>query len=142
MKTNEIDDKAFEAMLATARESGAAAGRDAAGWMIQDLWGGRQTRPAAALRNARAVVDDVCECADRLGWQVPNLSGEWADGPTIGGLAAEVGMDDYDDVDADVYSDAMNDLCTAWEDAASEAMLGALEESAREYLANDDDAAE
>ncbi len=129
MTTNEIDDKAFAAMLATARESGAAAGRDAAEWMIQDLWGGRQTRPAAALRDARAVVDDVCECADRLGWQVPDLSGEWADGPTIGGLAAEVGMAD------DVYSDAMNDLCTAWEDAASEAMLGALEASAREFLA-------
>lgn len=130
----------FKTMLAAARAYGERVGRNAAGWLIHDLWGGRRSRPAAALRMARAVVDDSAECAERYGWQVPDLSGEWADGPTSDDVASECGLElaeDADDAARDEYHETLNELCSAWEDSVADALFGALEESARSFLASE-----
>lgn len=68
---------------------------------------------------AESLLTDVDpEVMDRIGFG-PTLSGEWADDPTPGSLAASVG------VRAD--SRVLDALCDAWELGASTAFLAAVE---------------
>lgn len=135
------DDKTFRTMLQATRDYGERVGRNAADSMIQDLWGGRQTSPAAARRNALAVVDDVCDTANRLGWSMPDLSGEWAGDPTPADVASACGLElaeDADDAARNAYYETLGELCSAWEDSAADGMFAELERSAAEFLASEE----
>lgn len=111
---------------------GNRAGEDAAYWAIQDLWGGRVTRgeteAAAAFLKAFDDGDDTGLCE-------PQLSGEYSDEPTPQSLAIDCGLDE----DAD--PDDVDELCSMWEQACSEAYWGTLERSAREQVAPEEPAA-
>ena len=54
------------------------------------------------------------------------LSGEWADGYTLGRLSEELGVDEE--------SDGFSDLCTAFEDAYHDAYYAEVERSCRYQL--------
>jgi hypothetical protein len=117
-------DKALE----QAAEMGRNAGENAASWIIQDSWGGRVTRgekqAASAFLEAYEESDDTPN--------PPNLSGEWADSETPQSLMDS--LFNEEELELDEVQDAQDDICTAWEDAASDAFYSTLEESARSVL--------
>lgn len=97
-------------ILAMARQDGAEVGRNKASW----AWDGNTddaTIRAWVVGNAEGdpmVMDAYCP---------PSLSGEWADDATPASLC-----EDYDVSPDDARADWITDeICTAWEDAASTA---------------------
>ena len=110
-------------------EMGKQAGESAALWIIQDTWGGRVTRGErdAALAFLRAMDD-----GDELP-EPPNLSGEWDGDETPASLMESCFGEDWQD-NAD-FCDAQDDICSAWEIAASDAFFSTLCQSAESVLA-------
>lgn len=115
----------LERALNRAATLGNQAGTGAAYWAIQDLWGGRAGRGAddAAREFLRRYED-----GDDTGLCEPQLSGEYSDEPTPQSLAIDCGIEEDD-------ADAIDELCSMWEQACSEAYWWTLERSAREQVA-------
>jgi hypothetical protein len=127
--TTSSDDKS----LKLADELGRRAGEDAASWVIQDLWGGRATRgeKEAAQSVLRQLEDGDPAIYDAF--RIPNLSGEWAGDPIPFDLFQECTGHEYFPEQAG-NQEFMDELCTAWETAVSDAFFSTLEKSAREFL--------
>lgn len=126
-----MTDKEYEAWRKAAEELGAEAGKNAADWWEQDAIGGRATRSEreCAELTLRGLDDGDPLVLDSL--PCPNLSGEWAGDPTPRSLAEELGFN------PDGYNDGpeiLSDLCDAWQDAASDAVVSAVESHCRSYL--------
>lgn len=125
--TMETDAECFAELLKEAAELGRAAGQNAAEWWEQDVIGGRVSSRVDTREVARYILqgmeDGDPEFLDSLPW--PNLSGEWAGDPTPASLYAELGIEAEQDSDDGA-------LCTAWEDAASEAVVREVERLCRE----------
>jgi hypothetical protein len=123
----------IETATRRAETLGTLAGRNAAEWVAQDAFGGRHTgdSEAAAREFLRMAEDGDPVLYDR--YQAPNLSGEWADSMTPGRLmdhcfATEDGFAEC--------ADSEDEICLAYEDAASNGFWGRLEECAALVLDN------
>ena len=100
--------------IAQAKRDGRAAGLNAAAWCIDG-----NTSDATCKAIADGLDSGDPAILDRF--NVPNLSGEWADSPTPHSLASEYG------IDAERRADALDEVCSAWENAASDAFWMELE---------------
>jgi hypothetical protein len=116
-----------------ARSIGNKAGKNAAYWAIQDLWGGRSTR--GERETAQSVITQLEEGDSRIydAFSLPTLSGEWADEMNQDDLFRICTGTDYDPEEDD-HQETMDELSTTWEDAVSSSFYETLEESARSYI--------
>lgn len=103
-----------------AKKDGADAGRAAASWIFDG-----NSSEESYRRILKGIEDGDPEIMDQF--RVPNLSGEWADDPTPQSLAEDYGIEGRDDV--------LDEICSAWEDAASTAFYAEIERIARQHLA-------
>ena len=110
MRTREI--------LREARKLGREAGHAAATWVVD---GNTSDETKQMMREG--IEDGDPEVLDML--RIPNLSGEWGDEPTPSALYQDIGFDQETDKRSDWLSDQ---ICTDWEDAASEAFFTQLRE--------------
>jgi hypothetical protein len=111
-----------------AASMGKRAGESAALWVIQDTWGGRVTR---GEREAASAFLRAMEEGDELP-EPPNLSGEWSGDETPSSLMASCFGEDWQDNED--FRDAQDDICSAWEIAASDAFFSTLCQSAESVL--------
>ena len=125
--------------IAAARDLGTAAGENAASWWEMDAIGGRANGDTAAT--ARRVLDGLAdgdpEIIDAL--PRPDLSGEWADAETPRSLFETVtGADAHAEAswNNDAYHATLEELCTAWEDGAADAVQRAIERQCRAALSS------
>jgi hypothetical protein len=115
---------------------GARAGQNAAQWAIQDLWEGRATRGEREC--AESVLRQLDEGDARIydSFTLPDLSGEWAGDPTPHTLFEDcTGYEYFPDIDD--HHETLDELCTTWEQAVSDAFFSTLEESARKLLSEE-----
>jgi len=111
----ESSDDLFTRAELCAHELGEKAGRNHANWIEQDLFGGRFTGNQAEA--ARAVLKAIDDCDNGLYDGLPNLSGEYADGPTPTSILKDIFycMDlDSEDQESEL-EDMLDDLCEQWE---------------------------
>ncbi len=111
-------------ILRAARKDGRDAGKAAASWCFD----GNTTRETY-LAFLKGAEDGDPAVLDRF--NLPNLSGEYADDPTPQSLAEDYGISE-DDKRAEWLID---DLCTEWENAAHTAFWDELERVARFQVA-------
>jgi sugar/nucleoside kinase (ribokinase family) len=130
--TTEISNT-IETAVKRAETLGTKHGRNAAEWAAQDAFGGRHTgdSEAAAREFLRMAEDGDPVLFDR--YQAPNLSGEWADNMTIGRLMDHCFATEDDLAEC---ADSEDEICLAYEDAASNGFWGRLEECAALVLDN------
>jgi hypothetical protein len=123
----------IDAAIKRAETLGTKHGRNAAEWAAQDAFGGRHTgdSEAAAREFLRMAEDGDPVLHDR--YQAPNLSGEWADNMTIGRLMDHCFATEDDLAEC---ADSEDEICLAYEDAASNGFWGRLEECAALVLDN------
>lgn len=78
-------------------------------------------------RNAQRILtgwnDGGPEILDHF--QLPDLSGEWADSPTPRSLAEDIGIEEDDE--------RLDDACSAWEEAVSEAFWNEIQRVCKAY---------
>ena len=130
--TTEISNT-IETAIKRAETLGTKHGRNAAEWAAQDAFGGRHTgnSEAAAREFLRMAEDGDPVLFDR--YQAPNLSGEWADSMTPGRLMDHCFATEDDFAEC---ADSEDEICLAYEDAASNGFWGRLEECAALVLDN------
>ena len=130
--TTQIDNT-IETAIKRAETLGTKHGRNAAEWAAQDAFGGRHTgdSEAAAREFLRMAEDGDPVLFDR--YQAPNLSGEWADNMTIGRLMDHCFATEDEFAEC---ADSEDEICLAYEDAASNGFWGRFEECAALVLDN------
>lgn len=111
-------------IMAQARKDGRAAGHAAASWCYDG-----NTDAAWYERTLKGLEDGDPMVLDSF--NVPNLSGEYADAPTPQSLAEDYGLDEQRDPDGYILDEA----CTEWENAASEAFWHEIERVCRLQVA-------
>lgn len=109
-------DKLMTRALGFAYDLGMNVGENHANWVEQDLFGGRYT--GDQRKAARAVLKTLDEGYDNgLYDDLPDLSGEWADGPTPQSVLSEVlhALDVKPGTkQADHVEEFLDDLCNEW----------------------------
>ena len=109
-------DKLMVRALGFAHDLGIKAGAGHANWIEQDLFGGRYTgNQREAATKVLQALDDFDHC---LFDGLPNLSGEWADGPTPQSVLADVlhALDIKPGTrKAEHIEEYLDDLCIEWE---------------------------
>lgn len=122
-----LTDREFDQLLAEAAKLGTEAGVNAAAWWEQDAIGGRATRGEreTAECTLKGLENGDPETIDSLPF--PNLSGEWAD--------EQVPEDIYRELGVQPEPEDEQDICEAWETAASDAVVSEVERLCREFLA-------
>jgi hypothetical protein len=118
MRTREI--------LREAKRLGHVAGEAAASWATD----GNTTRETAA-RIIKGFDEGDPAVLDMF--RIPNLSGEWADGPTPASLCEDVGFDAEAEPERAEYLEG--DICDAWEEAVSLAFWDTLIRDCKRILA-------
>lgn len=107
--------------LVVARNLGKEAGANYAEWVAMDTFGGRCTRDHK--KKARAVLESI-ESGDyqHMDVRLPNLSGEYADEMTPAKLLEDVmwRTDAERGVHTDEVEEALDDICTEWEQGVGE----------------------
>jgi hypothetical protein len=124
--TTEISNT-IETAIKRAETLGTRHGRNAAEWAAQDAFGGRHTgdSEAAAREFLRMAEDGDPALFDRF--HEPHfLSGEWADSMTPNSLVCH----SFDTEFPTDWEDAQDEICLAYERAASDGFWGRLEECA------------
>ena len=116
-------------ILRMAKRDGKRAGVNAAGWALDFGRMSLAQERETAGRVLRGI--DNCDPAILDSFNVPNLSGAYADDPTPRSLAEDYGVAD-DDPRAEWLID---ELSTVWENAASESFWREIARSCRESLA-------
>ena len=104
-----------------AKKDGREAGINAASWCYDG-----NTNPEWYAKVLRGIENGDPEILD--GFRTPNLSGEMADDPTPRSLAEDYGI-------GEDRSDVLDEICSAWEDAASMAFWDEIERICRSYVA-------
>jgi hypothetical protein len=120
-------------IIKRAYDHGAADGRNAAEWFIQDAFGGRHTGDSKA---AAAEVLRQLEDGDPVIWDsanVPDLSGEYADSMSTRRLSLHCAGACGVDHDA-ISPEEEDDLASNYEDGARDAWAFAVEKAARECV--------
>lgn len=111
----------------TAVQLGSEAGQAAASWVFDGNTD--DARYAAVLQAIKdcdgAVLDEI---------RTPNLSGEWADEMDAFRLGEMCRLTDAVPADSDGYSEALQELCDMWENAAAFAMQAELERQCLAHL--------
>ena len=116
-----MSDATYVDLINLAAELGREAGEDAASWYFDSKE--RPNPQAHAERIIIGINDGDPEILDTFNY--PNLSGEWADSTTPQSLARYLGLEvDGDPLEHNIQDnlETLADCCTAWEDAASEAV--------------------
>jgi hypothetical protein len=124
----------IETAIKRAETLGTKHGRNAAEWAAQDAFGGRHTgdSEAAAREFLRMAEDGDPALFDRF--HEPHfLSGEWADSMTPGRLMDHCFATEDDFAEC---ADSEDEICLAYEHAASHGFWGRLEECAALVLDN------
>jgi hypothetical protein len=132
MITYTQNDKLVDQAIAKAEKLGKAHGINAAGWAIQDSWGGRVSSPQD-YKAAKAFLDGA-EAGDPAimdSYNPPNLSGEWADSMTEARLMDYCLSENIDWREIDELRDA---VCQAYETEAANGYWQELETSAANLL--------
>ena len=106
-------------MLAAARRDGKSAGIAAASWCFD---GNTTDETYRYFLEGYEAGDPAV--LDRF--NVPNLSGEWADSPTPASLADDYGIEADDE--------RLDSVCTEWENAASDAFWAELQRVAKYHV--------
>lgn len=111
----ESEDDLFTRAEVCAFELGEKAGRNHSQWCSQDWFGGRYTGNQSDA--ARAILIALDECDDRLFDGLPNLSGQWADGPTPKSVLEDIlyCLDLEDEEREAELEEMLDDLCENWE---------------------------
>jgi len=107
-------------------------GENAAQWAAQDSWGGRVASIRQAEENARAFLRGIEEGDPMImdSYCPPDLSGEWADSMTEADLLKAV-FDGFDfDIIDTLEPEEIDDIASAYIQAASDGFWGELETSA------------
>ncbi|CAB5238274.1 hypothetical protein UFOVP144_35 [uncultured Caudovirales phage] len=124
---------------------GTDAGINAADWAIQYAFGGRVSSSKESYQNAKAIAKAIADGDPAFynGIELPNLSGQWADGLTPDKLLEDI-MWDLDDGDIFRYVDesickeelneSIDELCSQWEMGVNDGFTFAMEERAKEYI--------
>lgn len=115
MRTREI--------LRKARRDGRAAGLAAASWVFDG-----NTKDETYKRFLQGMRDGDPEVMDAV--NTPNLSGEYADDPTPQSLAEDYDLDESNDPEGW----RLDEACSAWEEAASQAFWDELERVCRFHV--------
>jgi len=116
---------AVKKILRDAYEEGVDTGRSAAGWYIQDTLGGRASGDTKeTARMLRKQMDDG-DPALYDSVQLPDLSGEYADGPTPRSLAEEYGIGEDNDPDNII----LDDICSEWEEGVNTGFWAEVDEA-------------
>jgi hypothetical protein len=115
MRTREI--------MRRARKDGRTAGENAASWAFDG-----NTPRETYERVLRGIENGDPETLDAF--RTPNLSGEDADNPTPGTLAEAYDIDERRDPDGTLLDQA----CTEWENAASQAFWFGVERECRRHV--------
>lgn len=137
--TTKLTDAQYEALKSSANNIGLEHGRNAAGWFIQDAFGGRHTGDSkAAARHVLQMLED----GDPQIWDsanVPNLSQEWADSYTERDLLRDCahGCNLGGDIVDALEPEEIDDICREYMDGASWGWSSAVESSARIYAEAD-----
>lgn len=105
--------------IRAARRDGATAGHNAATWVFDG-----NTDDATYARVLRGL--DEGDPAVYDAYNAPDLSGQWAGGETPASLAHTYGIAEGDE--------RMDDVCSAWEDAAADAFWAEVERAARAHV--------
>ena len=109
-------DKLMTRALGFAYDLGMNVGENHANWVEQDLFGGRYT--GDQRKAARAVLKTLDEGYDHgLYDGLPDLSGEWADGPTPQSVLSQVlhALDVKPGTkQADHVEEFLDDICNEW----------------------------
>lgn len=107
--------------LVMARNLGKEAGANYAEWVAMDTFGGRCTRDHK--EKARAVLESI-ESGDyqHMDIALPNLSGEYSDSMTPAKLLEDVmwRTDAERGEHTDEVEEALDDICTEWEQGVGE----------------------
>lgn len=103
MRTREI--------IREAKRLGRDAGEAAASWCIDG-----NTTDETKAKILKGYEDGDPEVMDMF--RLPDLSGEWADGPTPRSLAEDIGIEEDDE--------RLDDACSAWEEAVSDGFWNEL----------------
>ena len=141
MIERQAHEQAYDAAIKYAQDRGAADGRNAAEWYVQDTIGGRVSGdPVKAARYLLRGIEDG-DSAVTDGFPFADLSGEWADSLTGPQLveSAIVNADDWTMSRADwigywAERDVSADICDAYEMAFSSAVEDAIASAARAIL--------
>lgn len=134
------NDAAYDAALAYARERGTDDGQNAAGWYVQETFGGHAYASADDAEGAALILRGIEDGDPAVLDTFPfaDLSGEWADtltGPQLVSEAvSEVDLGEDDARKADRLNDWFTDVCDAYENAFSDAVSAEIERAAREVV--------
>lgn len=142
MQSTTADPINIDAALAAATQAGETAGRNAADWFYQDTLGGRTTgdRTDVARRLLAGINDGDPEILDALPYA--DLSGQWADSPTVASVAADALSDagiDLDGVHEDARGWIEGELVAAYEFAFNSAVEDTVAKDCAGYLAAEED---
>lgn len=118
---NEMTEQAYKQAKADARKAGEDAGRAAASWYFDG-----NTDEQTYRRVLKGLDDGDPEVLDGLPYL--DLSGQWADGPTMASVLEDIGCD----VDGD--DDAAEDIVNKYQSAYDAAVVAEVERMAREHL--------
>ena len=110
-------------VLAAAEKLGATAGRNAASWYTDG-----NTTDHTYRQILKGIEDGDPAELDKF--NLPNLSGEWMGDYTPATLANALGFDAADLA----WQEIEDDVCSAWEQAASDAFWAQLEHDCRVVL--------
>jgi hypothetical protein len=113
-------------VLRHAKRDGITAGKDAASWVFDG-----NTTDYTYRAVLKGLDDGDPAILDSL--NPPNLSGEWADSETPYTLAERYGIDETRDPDGSL----LDDVCTAWEEAANDAFYSEVERVCRFHVQED-----
>jgi hypothetical protein len=105
--------------LRQAKQDGALAGENAAAWAFDG-----NTSLETYARILKGIEEGDPEILDAF--NTPNLSGEYADGPTPASLADQYGIENRDWV--------LDQVCDAWLGAASDAFWKVVEHTCRSQV--------
>jgi hypothetical protein len=125
----------LEECLIVARNLGIQAGAGCAEWVAQDTFGGRCTRDHK--EKARAVLESIESCDyTHMDVRLPNLSGEYADEMTPTKLLENVlwQTDAHRGMHVEEIEEALDDLCTEWEQGVGEGYEWQLAQLAKSAL--------
>lgn len=126
-------DKTIETAIKRAETLGTEHGRNAAEWAAQDAFGGRHTGDSeAAAREFLRMAEDGDPVLFDLFHEPHFLSGEWADSMTPHSLMCH----SFDTEYPSDWETAEDEICLAYEHAASNGFWGRLEECAALVLDN------
>lgn len=134
-----LTDEQLDQVVEISRRMGKDAGEGNAEWSEQYLFGGRVTSTKEARESAEAIVKADAEGDFHIfSESIPSLSGEYAGDMTPMRLIREALQEidiDIDLLSDDQISDIMDEICSAWEEGASDGYQSKIVELAKKFLA-------